>query len=214
MRTNTRPAASTPNLSSYLRVHQALRASAARLAAAASSPPADAHTARALARWFHGFAEEIQLHHRIEDTLLFPALAARVATYGDYAPALESDHAELDAILNQLRAALVSGDHGRSAALAEDLSDHLDRHLGFEDDEIVPLFARHFTGAEFDELNAKAVRMTPVSQLPFTAPWLLSHLDEVEQAELLASVPRAMHLLWILTRRRYARLAATAFTPR
>jgi hemerythrin-like domain-containing protein len=214
MRTNARPAASTPDLSTYLRVHRALRTSAAQLAAAASAPPVDARAARALARWYHGFAEEVRLHHHIEDTLLFPALATRVETYGEYAPALQTDHAELDAILDQLAAALDGGDHQRSAPLAEDLRAHLDRHLQFEDDEIVPLFARHVSGAEYDELNAKAVRMAPLRQLPFTAPWLLSHLDSAERAKLLDSAPRAMHLLWILTRRRYARLAEAALNAR
>ena len=86
-----------------------------------------------------------------------------------------------------------------------------DRHLGYEDDEVAPLFARHFSGPEFDELNTRAVRMTSPRQLVFTAPWLLAQLDAGEQAEVLASVPRALHLLWFATRRRYARLCARAF---
>jgi hemerythrin-like domain-containing protein len=186
-----------------------LRASAAELATA-TGEPADPARTKALQRWYRGFAGEIRCHHHIEDELLFPALAARVATYGEHAARLEGDHAELDEVLDDLEAALDRGDLGAAAPLAIALRDHLDEHLGYEDDEIAPLFARHFTAVEFDELNSRAVRMTPPRQLLFTAPWLLAGVDQEEQARILASVPKALHLLWFATRRRYARLAERA----
>ena len=73
------------------------------------------------------------------------------------------------------------------------------------------MFARHFSANEWDELNAKAIKMTSPKQLVFTAPWLMSYLDENERTALLASVPKAMTVLWVLTRGRYARLTARAF---
>lgn len=209
MRPTTIPPASTPDLESYLRVHRALRASAAQLADA-TAVPCDARQAAALRRWYRGFAGEIRCHHHIEDELLFPALAARVATYADHAPRLDGDHAEVDQLLDALAASLGSGDLAQAASLASGLRRHLDEHLGYEDDEIAPLFARHFTGAEFDELNARAVRMTSPRQLLFTAPWLMSTLDATGQADVLAAAPKAMRLLWICTRGRYGRLAARA----
>ena len=199
----------SPDVDSYLRVHRALRASAARLAEA-TSRPADRRARKARARWFHGFADEIQCHHHIEDELLFPAIAARVATYPEIAPKLEGDHADLDVLLDDLRAALATSDERRAATLAAALRDHLDEHLAFEDAEIAPLFIRHFTAAEYDELNTRAVKMTPPRQLLFTAPWMMSHLDDAERRALLASVPKAMTFLWIATRGRYARLASRA----
>ena len=208
MRSTTAPA-TAPDLESYLRVHRVLRASAAELATA-TRQPADPARTKALQRWYRGFAGEIRCHHHIEDELLFPALAARVATYGEHASRLEGDHAELDEVLDGLEAALDRGDPAAAAPLADALRDHLDEHLGYEDDEIAPLFARHFTAVEFDELNARAVRMTPPRQLLFTAPWLLAGVDQEEQARILASVPKALHLLWFATRRRYARLADRA----
>ena len=131
-------------------MHRALRASAAQLAEAPSRP-ADHRARKARARWFRGFADEIQCHHHIEDELLFPAIAARVATYPQIAPKLEGDHADLDVLLDDLRAALAASDERRAATLAAELRDHLDEHLAFEDGEIVPLFIRHFTAAEYDE---------------------------------------------------------------
>ncbi len=172
--------------------------------------PSDAQTRKARVRWFEGFAAEIQCHHHIEDELLFPAIAARVATYPEIAPKLEADHAELDELLDDLKAALASTDTTRAAVLAAALRDHLDEHLGFEDAEVAPLFVRHFTAEEYADLDARAVKMTPFKQLLFTAPWLISHLDEAERDHLLASVPKPLTLLWIATRRRYGRLAARA----
>jgi hypothetical protein len=162
-------------------------------------------------RWFRGFAGEIRCHHHIEDALLFPALRDRVAIYDALGPRLDEDHASLDIVLDALAEALHTADFVGAAERAVELRDHLDEHLGFEDDEVAPLFVRHFTAIEFDELNAKAVKMTPPRQLAFTAPWLMSLLDDAEQAELLASVPKVMTLVWVLTRGRYARLTARAF---
>jgi hypothetical protein len=198
-------------------VHRLLRTSAGELAAtlaaaaAPDAPPTAPRRAGALDRWYRGFSGEIRCHHHIEDELLFPALRSRVATYGEFGQRLESDHASLDVILDGLAAALAAGDRSTAAGFAVELRDHLDEHLAFEDDEIVPLFIRHFTAIEFDELNAKAVKMTSPKQLVFTAPWLMSHLGPAEQAELLASVPKAMTILWKLTRGRYARMTARAF---
>jgi hemerythrin-like domain-containing protein len=211
MRTTDSPPATAADLAPYLRVHRLLRRSAAELAVAAARAPADARTDRALARWFHGFAGEIRCHHHIEDVLLFPALRTRVATYHDLAPQLTADHADLDEVLDSLTAALDARDRQTARLLAAQLRDHLDEHLAFEDDEVAPLFARHFTFIEFEELNDRAVKMTSLKQLVFTAPWMMSLLDDSERAELLSTVPKAMGVLWRLTRRRYARMAVSAF---
>lgn len=199
----------SPDVESYLRVHRALRASAGRLAEA-TSRPADRLTSKARRRWYEGFAGEIRCHHHIEDELLFPAIATRVATYPEIAPKLDADHADLDVLLDDLGAAIAASDPVTAPALAAALRDHLDEHLAFEDAEIAPLFVRHFTAAEYDDLDARAVKMTPLKQLFFTAPWLMSHLDATEREQLLATVPKAMTVLWKATRGRYARLASRA----
>ena len=198
------------DLTSYLQVHRCLRHSAAQLAEAVDRP-VDHRRARALARWYGGYAGEVRCHHHIEDALLFPALRARVSTYPDHAVRIDRDHDDVDRMLDQLADAFDQGDRTRITSLAHALRDHLDAHLAYEDAELVPLFIRHFTGAEFDELNARAVRLTPPKQLLFTAPWLLDQLDPAERAQMLASVPRAVRLLWRCVRGRYARLTTRAF---
>lgn len=201
------------DLESYLRVHRALRCSAAEFATAVGAAGPAARDAQR--RWFSGFADEIRCHHHIEDELLFPALAERVATYDQYGPVLSADHAELDTLLDALTAALAPGaPRDEAARLAREVSDHLREHLHYEDDEIAPLFGRHFTSAEFEALNQQAIKMTPPKQLLFTVPWLMAQLDATEQATVLASAPKVMHLLWFVTRRRHARLARRALEVR
>ncbi len=193
---------------SYVRVHRALRHSAGQFADAVARPTA---AIAPLHRWYRGFADEIRCHHHIEDELLFPALADRVATYVEHESTLVGDHAELDVLLDELDNALDRDDRAVAIRLSRGLSDHLHHHLDYEDDEIVPLFARHFTSDEFEALNQRAIRMTPPRQLIFTAPWMMSLLTPAEQSAVLASSPKAMRVLWLLTRGRYARIERRAF---
>ena len=112
-----------------------MRASAWQVAEA-TSRPADRHARKAHARWFHGFADEIQCHHHIEDELLFPAIADSCCDLSGDRPELEGDHADLDVLLDDLRATLAASDEGRAASLAAELRDHLDERFAFEDAEI------------------------------------------------------------------------------
>ena len=205
--------ATAPDLESYLRVHRVLRASAAELATATRAPadPAADEGAEALVPGVRRARSGVITTSRT--SCCSPRWRRGSPPTGEHASRLEGDHAELDEVLDGLEAALDRGDLDAAAPLATALRDHLDEHLGYEDDEIAPLFARHFTAVEFDELNARAVRMTSPRQLLFTAPWLLAGVDQDEQARILASVPKALHLLWFATRRRYARLAGRALGP-
>ncbi|MGZ4726837.1 MAG: hemerythrin domain-containing protein [Acidimicrobiales bacterium] len=193
-------------------MHRALRDSAARLAttigghAAAGRP-----VSPSLVRWYRGYADEVLTHHQIEDELLFPALAERIDTYDEYGPTLTADHAELDVLLHGLVAALDDQDLGRAASLAGELRTHLDEHPGYEDEEVVPLFIRHFSPQEFTALNEQATRSTPPRQLLFSAPWLMSMMTADERRNVLAAAPKPVHLLWVLTRGRYRRLTERAF---
>jgi iron-sulfur cluster repair protein YtfE (RIC family) len=57
-------------------------------------------SAIALQKWFRDYREELRGHHRIEDTIFFPALAARIPSYADYSPTLDTDHHRLDELVD------------------------------------------------------------------------------------------------------------------
>ena len=112
-------------------MHRALRETATELAAAVTTTPS-----KAMRTWYRGFAAEVRCHHHIEDELLFPALAARVATYDQYGPTLASDHDDVDQLLDRLASAMNSETAaGELPALTAALRDHLDQHLAYEDAE-------------------------------------------------------------------------------
>lgn len=213
------PINDTPDLSAYYQIHRAIRASAAQLGSAlAGLRRPDPNRAAALAQWFDGYAGELHHHHVVEDTIFFPALGERVPSYELHNDTVVADHAELEAMLAELgtvlhRLADAGGwdvDRDRAREIARELQDHLDEHLGLEDDDILPLFARHFTAAEYEELHQRALKSVSTKQLLFTVPWLLSQLRAEERTPLLATAPLPLKLMWHATRRRYARRASYA----
>ena len=213
-RTQTALIPDRPDLDLYLLAHRSMVECSAALAQAvaevAAEPSPPARRIAALRRWYEGFADEILVHHHIEDVLMFPALAERISTYGEYGDHLAADHADLDVVIEGLRAALAQGDFPEAQRYADELRDHLDEHLGFENAEIVPLFVRHFTPDELGAINEEAVKMTPGKQMLFTCPWLVSMLTPQERDHVFAEVPKALEVVWWLTRRRYRRLASRA----
>ena len=212
-----------PDLTFWFQLHDAMRTSGDRLAAALRSlPPGDRRRAEALADWFGGFDAELHHHHMVEDDIFFPALAARVPTYLDGSgPEVDADHERLDALLASLGAALrrLASDgewevtRGEACADAAELAALLHRHLDLEDQDVLPLYCRHFTKAEYEGMHAEATKTLGIRQACFTLPWIMANLDDATRAEVLATAPVAMRLIWRLARRGYARREAAALGP-
>ncbi len=130
--------------------------------------------------------------------------------YPEIAPKLEGDHADLDVLLDDLRAALaVERRPSHCATLAAELRDHLDEHLdlrGPRDRAALrtPLSPGRVRRAQrprraHDALQAAALHRAVADVAP---------RRRASASELLASVPKAMTFLWMATRRRYGRLAS------
>jgi hemerythrin-like domain-containing protein len=209
----------TPDLTSYHAVHTALRRGTHALAAAAAElDQADRDRVRAFARYWQGYAGEVLAHHTIEDDICFPALIERIPAAAELIGRTDAEHERLDHLM-----ATIAGDveelvAGRTAPclpeeLAE-LADVMDAHLGFEDAEILPQFERHFSGEEYEELDARAAKALGITkQAAFTVPFVASMLDDDERDRVFAGAPLPFRLLYLATRRRHARLAARALGP-
>ena len=74
----------------------------------------------------------------------------------------------LPAAYQQMQSAFRSV-HAEATMVADRLASLLDTHLGFEDDDVVPLFAIHFTGAEYEALEKKAMKMPSPNAIPLNA---------------------------------------------
>jgi hypothetical protein len=208
----------TPDLNSYYMIHAAMRRGAAHLSTALAGIEPDAGRLRAL-RWYtDGVIEELHVHHTIEDELFFPALAARVPTFAEYEASLAADHRHLSDVMSALRAAVRGLDEGlewnenraRAVELSAELAGFLDEHLRLEDDDILPLFARHFDAEEYHQLDQQAIKRTGFRQLFFTVPWAVTTAEGDAARHLLATGPALLRAIWRLTERRHVRLASLA----
>ena len=95
--------------------------------------------------------------------------------------------------------------------MAITLRDLLQRHLDIEDDDILPLYTRHYTAAEYDVVYQRAVKNGKKTGLSFVIPWNVLCLDPEPRRELIAMAPLPLKLIWWATRRRFERLEAAAF---
>ncbi len=68
-----------------------------------------AERGRDLLLFCHGFCTALSRHHRGEDTLLFPAVAARHPELSDTLRALQQDHSMIEHLLGGLQQALDGG---------------------------------------------------------------------------------------------------------
>lgn len=229
MATTQRAPDQAPDLTLITVMHRAMRHDAARLAAAVAAlddDPGPDHggnggiaQVRALRRWYTRFHRALVEHHTIEDELFFPALAERVPTFADHVRRLDDDHHRLDELLFAVAADLdrlaegagSPATHRAVVAATAELSDLLHHHLGFEDADVLPLFLRHFTAAEYRELDDRALKLADRSQFPFAVPWALAAADAAERQRLFQQAGLPFKLLWYATRGRYARLARRAF---
>lgn len=211
-----------PDLRQYRAIHQAIRTSNERFVAALVDLRRSArHPASpALQRWFAGYAEELRSHHRIEDTIFFPALAARVPSYVDYADAVDADHHRLDEVVDQITTALdrlasttKPWDEVHSAAVtcAVQLRDLMAAHLDMEDREILPMFERHFSAEEYTAMDVQARGSISLRHAMFFVPWFAHSVGPEVAAGFIGEAPPPLKVVHRLTRRRYQRRIEEAF---
>jgi hemerythrin-like domain-containing protein len=207
---------STPDLSGYRAIHVALRSGARRMAdAAVTFDPADRRRAKAFARYWKGYAGEVVIHHTIEDDVFFPALVEKVPTAAGYTQRTDADHHHLDDLMGRLDAAFTQLTGGGAAVdvapLLRELADHMEEHLAFEDADLLPLFERHFSAEEYEEMDARALKAIGLgTQAAFTIPFVAAALPADVRDEVFAIVPTAFRVIYRLTRGRHARLARRA----
>jgi hemerythrin-like domain-containing protein len=211
----------TPDLDRFYQLHQNMRIDSARLAAAVAGLTPDDRRTGSLARWARGFTMEIEHHHSVEDNIFFPALAERVPLFAAaFAPGLDDDHHHLHVVLATINEALAdlgrpgaewADAHGRAVAATAELHEHLMDHLAIEDNDVLPLYARHFTAAEYEELDERAVKSLQPKQIPFTVPWVVAHCTDAQREVLLKTAPLPLKLAWYATRGRFARMERRAF---
>lgn len=207
-----------PDLTTYHAVHAGLRRGAHLLAeGAVGLDTADARRRKAYRAYWLGYSGEVLAHHTVEDDFFFPALADRVPATREYMARLAADHTELDELMEESKLAIDRACRGEATAtnaveLLHDLVSHMDGHLDFEDDEILPLFERNFSAEEYTALDEKAVKSLGIGkQAAFTVPFIAASVTPEIREHILGGAPAPFRVLYRLTRGRHARLTAAAF---
>jgi Hemerythrin HHE cation binding domain len=176
----------------FVGVHLGLRAEAAHV-----ERLHDAGDLRGAQRRAHLLATVLHHHHRAEDTVLFPALTRRQPGAAVTTAELEGQHAELDVALAALRTDLTA---------AGDVRRLVERHLGLEERQVLPLWMASFTTAEHERFAASLRRSTPLRDAGLMIAWLLDTAPVGSFEVAWDQVPpalRAVHRVW--WRRRYER---------
>jgi hemerythrin-like domain-containing protein len=208
-----------PDLTSYHVVHAALRRAPHRLASVARTvEPTDRRRIDALVRYWKGYSAEVLGHHTIEDEIFFPALVAQVPDAARHLGRLGAEHHRLDALMTACTNAIddVRRDpcEAATAELAsclDALAELMDSHLEYEDVEILPLFAEHFSKEEYEAIEQQAFKHTGVGpQAAFAIPFVVDAATPEQFATIFATAPAPLRILYRLTRGRHARLAARA----
>lgn len=212
----------TPDTAAHLAVHRALRLGPRRLAAGARSiGGGDRRRVAAVAKYWRGYQGETLCHHTIEDDVFFPALLRRVPEAAESIALADDEQHELDRLMAACGAAVDGLDPWGEVAQLQDLADRLDRladvmdrHLDFEDTDVIPLFETWFTGEEYEDLEAKAHKATGLGrQAFFTIPFVVDAVPDDERRRILDTAPLPLRLVHRLARRPHARLAALALRP-
>lgn len=136
-------------------------------------------------------------HHRAEDTVLFPALAARHPGVAVTTDELEVQHAELDVLLRALPGDL---------ATAGDVRRALEGHLAEEEQLVLPVWMSSFTAEEHERFTGSLRRATPLRDAGLMISWLLDTAPDGAFDVAWDQVPPALrlaHRTW--WRRRYER---------
>ncbi|WBB71335.1 hemerythrin domain-containing protein [Micromonospora sp. WMMD1128] len=217
-----------PNLVGFRINHRTMRADTRRLAELADRVATgqiryDRRRAGALRTYVRLLCDGIHHHHRMEDEVLWPVLERSAADEIDLRE-LSDDHASLDPVLDEARAAVddlaavfASGDAGsarvrvaagRLATVLAHLRDLLDEHIEEEERLVFPVIRRYVSVADWDSVE-RAVRKG--GALRFELPRIERYAQPDELAELKRTAGPVLRLTLAALRPGFRRREARVF---
>ncbi|MFE0627544.1 hemerythrin domain-containing protein [Streptomyces sp. NPDC058864] len=174
-------------------------------------PPGDVRRVAAVADHIALVCSLLHRHHRGQDLLLWPLLAARAGhAAAAVVPVMREQHrlmegvrSEVDRHLRDWRSTARSG--GELASAIERLTHRAVRHHALEEKEILPLGARHVTAAEWAGLAEHTFAGHDTKSLTVSLGMLAYEAGPRAAKGLLTGAPLAARLLIpVIARRAYA----------
>jgi iron-sulfur cluster repair protein YtfE (RIC family) len=176
------------------------------------------NTARAAVLADHGrrILTGLHYHHSGEDELLWPKLLDRCPPDEELIHRMEGQHSQVESCTERLTAALDRWEaEARPAVTTEvadtfaELADVLFLHLGEEEQNILPLAARHVSQEEWHQLGEHGFGQMAKSELPLMFWMVVEDATPQEAAEMYANVPLPVRiLLKTVFARKYRRYVA------
>ncbi len=202
-------------------MHHAFRRDLAKFGAAARHTPVeDRDTWKLLAARWRTFSEVLHLHHSGEDAGLWPWLLER-GTEEDRATleAMEAEHGEIDPLLATCASGFARleshADDDARAALAVRLAaarESLGRHLEHEETDAIAIVQRLMTREEWIALDEEYLQADLTLGLAVRlVPWAGYGVPREALDRVFADTGLGFKIIWLLTRRRFARREALAF---
>jgi iron-sulfur cluster repair protein YtfE (RIC family) len=208
--------ATTPDLLGMRLAHRMMRGDLHRLTAVtervAAGATYSAASRKALVSWVRTLCHEIHHHHTVEDELTWPLIARSAGTAVDLAP-LSDDHAALDPLLDEIRAAAdelaATGSAGRLAAALARVRDELDEHIETEEAELFPVIERYVPVAGWLEMEKKLRKGG--APLRFVLPRVVETATPDELARITAEAGPVLGMLAGLLRRGHEKRVRLVF---
>ncbi|MCW0211747.1 MAG: hemerythrin domain-containing protein [Pseudonocardia sp.] len=219
------PTAALPDLTGLRLLHRVMRGDLHRLTALAEQlahlrAGISEKRAKAIDRWVAGLCAEIHHHHDAEDAVAWPVITRHAGAAVDLT-GLSDDHAALDPLLDDLRAAsraLVAAwpdelpmHAERLATSLRRLRDELDEHIVAEESEIFPVIEEYVPADTWAEVT-KGVRKRKGGPSPtFQVPRIEAAATPAEMASLRAEAGPVLMMLLAAMRPGHRRREALVF---
>lgn len=145
-------------------MHNTHRAASVLLAEAAAKP---AVPAAALAELRDFLVPNLEHHHRMEDDVLWPLIEKAAPDVAAAFAELTKEHAQLDAILQELGDLEIAESVGRGPLLekAVALRDIVHRHMANEEPHLLPALTNHVADETWDLFAKQVKESTPLINL-------------------------------------------------
>ena len=176
-------------------------------------PATDATRVGAVADHLAFLLDGLHMHHTTEDDLIWPQLLDRAGLDAPLVQRMEEQHQQIDASVNQVRAAMSAWRSDPTLATSSALADRIEEfllvlegHLDEEEQIVVPLIDRHLTEAEWQEVGKRGFEKFTPAQRWIATGQLVEVSTPEETAMMFGKLPPPVKVLWhLIGKRKYRR---------